>query len=94
MPRVPNLKVGENERWSRSFGTDDMLRVRNGSEATTAEHQVAIGAVAAAEIEAKQNNGPQALEYLSKAGKWTPDTATKIGVVVAASAIKTALGMP
>ena len=61
-----------------------MRRVRNGSEATTAEQQVAIGAVAAAEIEAKQNNGPQALEYLSKAGKWTLDTTTKIGVVVAA----------
>jgi len=71
-----------------------MLRARNGSEATTAEHHAAIGAVASAEIEAKQNNGPQVLECLSKAGRWTLDSATKIGVVVAASAIKTALGMP
>jgi len=63
-------------------------------QAKTAEDQVAIGAVASAEIEAKKNNGPRALEYLSKAGTWAFDTATKIGVVVAGSAIKSALGMP
>jgi hypothetical protein len=52
-----------------------------------------IGAIASAETEAKKGDGPKALEYLSKAGKWTLDIAAKIGTTVAAAAIKESLGI-
>jgi hypothetical protein len=55
--------------------------------AADAEHHAAIGAVASAEIEARKGDGPKALEYLSRAGKWALDVATQIGVRVAAAAI-------
>jgi len=56
--------------------------------AADAEHHAAIGAVASAEIEAKKGDGPKALEYLSRAGKWVFDVAVDIGERVAAEAIK------
>jgi hypothetical protein len=61
--------------------------------ASDPEHYAAIGAVSSAEIEAKNGAGPKALEYLSKAGKWTLDIASKIGTTVAAAAIKESLGI-
>lgn len=62
-------------------------------EASLAEHYSSIGAVASAETEAKKGNGPKMLEYLSSAGKWTLDVASKIGVSVAAAAIKESMGI-
>lgn len=38
-------------------------------------------------------HGPQAFEYLAKAGKWALDVATKIGTPVAIAALQKALGM-
>ena len=57
------------------------------------EQYSAIGAIASAETEAKKGDGPKALKYLSKAGKWTLDIAAKIGTTVAAAAIKESLGV-
>jgi hypothetical protein len=57
------------------------------------EHQMAIGAVAAAEMEAKKGEGSKALQYLSKAGEWALEVATKIGVSVATEAIKKSAGL-
>jgi hypothetical protein len=42
---------------------------------------------------AKEGNGPKALEYLKMAGKWALDKASKIGLSVAAAALKAALGL-
>lgn len=69
-----------------------ILRQALKKEPSTDEHDVAIGNITSAEIEAKKGNGPKALEYLSKAGKWSLDVASKIGVSVAAEAIKESIG--
>jgi hypothetical protein len=69
------------------------LRAAMRSEATEPEHDQALGAIASAETAAKEGNGAKALEYLKGGGKWAMDVATKIGVAVAAGAIRTSLGM-
>ena len=60
-------------------------------EAETPEQFQIVADVAAAETEAKAGNGPKVIEYLKKAGSWAFDTATKIGVNVAAEVIKKTL---
>jgi hypothetical protein len=57
------------------------------------EHYTEIGAISSAEIEAKTGNGSKMLEYLSKAGRWTFEVATKVGVTLAADVLKEALGI-
>jgi len=69
------------------------LRLRLKEEAIKPEHDILIGAIASAEGFAREKNGPKALECLSKAGKWTLDIATKIGVPVATEALKKALAL-
>jgi hypothetical protein len=79
------------QQLARELGRlNDTLR----AEAKEPEHQMAIGAISAAEAEAKRGNGPKALEYLKNAGAWVFDVATKIGVNVASGAMKSVLGMP
>jgi len=58
-----------------------------------AEHDEALGAIAGAEIAAKQKDGSKVVEALSKVGKWTLDIAEKIGVPLALSVLKAALGV-
>jgi uncharacterized protein YjbI with pentapeptide repeats len=91
-----------NQLWSQSGRSIDLqalaaelstLRRHLRQEAVEPEHDVAVGVVANAEVAAKEGNGPKALEWLGKAGKWTLDNAVKIGVGVATAAIKTALGL-
>ena len=60
----------------------------------TAEQDEAIGAVAAAEKAAARGDGPTVLRHLKAAGKWTLGIAEKIGVAVAAEAIKRAMVGP
>ncbi len=88
--------------WNQSSAEIDIIalqeqlsRLREAlrSEAQTPEQDVAVAAVANAELAAKNGDGPKAMEWLSKAGKWTFDVATKIGVGVAAAALKAALGI-
>ena len=91
-----------NQLWSQSGQSIDLqalatelntLRRYLRQEAVEPEHDVAIGAIANAEVAAKEGNGPKTLEWLGKAGKWTLDNAGKIGVEVATAALKIALGL-
>jgi len=77
----------------------ETLRQHLRATASDPEHDVAIAALAHAEMAAKEGDGPQALERLSAlrrvagAGKWVLGAATSIGTAVAAQALKTALGL-
>jgi hypothetical protein len=91
-----------NQRWNQSGESIDLpalatelatLRQHLRQAAVKLDHDVAIGAVAEAEMAAKEENGPKALECLSKAGKWALENAEKIGVGIATAALKTALGI-
>ncbi len=68
------------------------LREELGKTASTVEQHAEIGIIANAEIEAKAGNGVKVIEFLSKATKWSFQTATALGVAVAANAIKVATG--
>ena len=57
------------------------------------EHFRAIAEVAEAEAASKSGNGAKTLEHLKKAGKWTLSVAEKIGIGVATTALKTAMGL-
>ncbi len=86
-----------NQIWAQTSNDFDLnalanelgiLREHLKQEATGPEHDIAIGAVANAEIEAKKGNGPKTLEWLSKAGHWALEKGAAIGVAVASEAIK------
>ncbi len=68
------------------------LRTALRQRATTTDQDKAVAEVAAAEVLAKQGDGPGALRNLRRAGKWALDTAVSIGVEVATAALTTALG--
>lgn len=70
-----------------------LLREGMASKASTQQDYIEIGNIAAAEVEAAKGDGPKALEYLKKTGKWTFGIAEKIGVGVAIAAIKASLGI-
>ena len=70
------------------------LRQQLKSEAKTPEEDAAIGAVAQAEVAAKTGDGSKVLEALVGAGKWALGVAEKIGVALAAGAIRKSLGLP
>jgi hypothetical protein len=70
------------------------LRTAMRSEASEPEHELSIGAVAAAEAAASTGDGVRTLEYLKTAGTWALDIATKVGATVASSALKGSLGIP
>lgn len=57
------------------------------------DKDLAIAAVASAEIAAGTNNGTEAIGHLAKAGKWALTVATTIGAGVAVAALKVALGI-
>jgi len=59
----------------------------------SAEHALAIGEIAGAEIAAKRGDGPTVLQHLKKAGKWALSCAEKIGVGLAVVALKKAIGI-
>jgi hypothetical protein len=69
------------------------------SERSEAEHDVAIGVLTEAQLEAQRGDGPAAIEQLSRlkrfaaAGKWALSAATAIGTGVAAGALKAVLGL-
>ncbi|NKM68575.1 hypothetical protein [Rhizobium laguerreae] len=74
---------------------DELSKLRSAlkEQALTSEEDAAIGEIAKAESAAKNNDGPKALAHLKAAGNWALGVAEKIGVGVATSAIKTALGV-
>jgi hypothetical protein len=57
------------------------------------EQDLAVAEIAHAEIAAKSNDGPGALEHLRKAGSWALDVAKSIGAGVAVLAIKSVTGL-
>lgn len=67
------------------------LKVAMVSEAKEPAHFEAVSKVVAAEEEAKNGNGPKTLKYLSGAGKWALNVASKIAVTVASEALKKSL---
>lgn len=71
----------------------DRLKAVLATEATDRDHYAAIVAVSDAAAEARAGKGSNALSKLASAGKWAFEIATKIGVTVAAEALKDALGM-
>ena len=90
------------QRWNHLQGSvkveelaQELSTLRNAmrSEASAPEHEISIGAIAAAAA-AKAGDGPKTLEYLKKAGTWAFDVATKIGVNIASSTLKGTLGLP
>jgi hypothetical protein len=68
------------------------LREALRSMASTPEHDIAIAAVANAEIAARSGDGDKALTCLRNAGKWVLEVATNIGTAVASAAITAAIG--
>jgi hypothetical protein len=71
----------------------EQLRSALRRESETAEQDGAIGEIAAAEVAARNGDGPTALERLARAGSWALGVAEKVGTTVAAAAIKSALGL-
>jgi hypothetical protein len=71
----------------------DQLKSELAKNATERDHYAALVAVSDAATDARTGKGADALSKLAGAGKWALEVATKIGVSVAADALKTALGM-
>ncbi len=74
-------------------GELEKLRTEMRGRAQDAEHDVATGQIAEAEQCAKEGNQKGVVSHLKKAGAWALDIATKVGVDVAAAAIKASLGL-
>ena len=71
----------------------DQLKAELAKLASDRDHYAALVAVSDAATDAKAGDGVGALDKLKAAGKWTFDVATKIGVSLAADAIKVAIGL-
>ena len=74
---------------------DELATLRKAlrQQGTLPEHDIALGSVAAAENAAREGNKTGAMDHLKGAGKWCLEVATKLGVEVAASAIKSSMGI-
>jgi hypothetical protein len=68
------------------------LRQSLKKEADTADQDIAVGEVAAAESAAAKGDGPSVLQHLKNAGKWVLDGAIRLGLDVARNALARALG--
>lgn len=69
------------------------LRVAMKQDGQTVDHDEAVVAVGKAEQAARSHDQAGVVHYLRSAGTWAFDVATKIGVNVAAEAIKKASGL-
>lgn len=69
------------------------LRQQMKTESLEPDHDIAVGQIAAAEAAAKRGDEQGTISALRNAGEWALGVAEKIGVDVAAQAIKTALGV-
>ena len=68
------------------------LRAEMKKDATDPNHDVSVGAVAAAESAAKKGDEKSTLDHLKNAGQWAMEIGLKVGVPVAIEAIKKASG--
>jgi hypothetical protein len=101
----PNAHVHDvsfNQIWSQRGDdielpalADELTRLRAAlrEQATTPDDDRVVADVGQAELSAKSGDGPAALRHLRSAGTWALETATAIGVGVAAAAIKAAAGL-
>ncbi len=69
------------------------LRRKMKQAATEPDHDIAIGQIASAEAAAQKGDDGSVLRHLKSAGKWAFDVATKVGLNVAAEAIKKSIGL-
>jgi len=79
--------------------SDELTKLREAIAAKShaPEHYVALGALASAEIAAKEGDVStvsKALAKLGDAGRWVLDTSKDIGLQIATEAIKQQLGLP
>lgn len=79
--------------------SEELTRLREvvAAKAHDAEHYVAMGALASAELAAKDGDASKAskaLSSLGSAGRWVLDMAKDIGVKLVAETIKQQLGLP
>ena len=70
------------------------LKTAMQAKASGTAQYAALAAVSEAEDAAKASDTPTLISKLKAAGKWAFDTATQIGVNVAAKAIGVAIGLP
>jgi hypothetical protein len=107
-PRSEARDVTFVQTWNQLSGTADThvladelgrLRQQLRTEGGAPEQDIAVAALAEAEIQANRGDGPAALERLSRlsglreSAKWVLGTATAIGTTVAAAALRAALGI-
>jgi hypothetical protein len=72
---------------------EQLATIRNEMKrhASSAEDDLAIGAVASAELAATKGDAEGAMKYLKQAGKWAFDIATKLGTDLASKVISHSL---
>jgi hypothetical protein len=107
-PNSSAQNISFSQTWNQLAAADDtdrfaaelrQLRQHLRATAETPEHDVAIAALAEAQLEAEAGDGAAALERLSRlqrlkeGGKWAFGAATTIGTTVAAAALKAVLGL-
>jgi hypothetical protein len=85
-----NLSNHDTELLARELA---VLRAELKARATDAEHDLATGEVASAQIAAEKGDGPAAMAHLARVGQWALGVATSIGATVASAAIKAAMGI-
>jgi hypothetical protein len=71
----------------------ERLKMEMVSRAKDPSHYEAVAAIAKAEEATKEGAGSDIFNHLKGGGKWALETASKIGVSVAAKAIEGALGL-
>jgi hypothetical protein len=87
---APTLSTGDLHALAEQLSN---LREELSKRACGSDHDSAILAVTEAESAANKGDISSVMGHLAKAGNWAFDVATKIGVSVAAEAIKTAIGL-
>ena len=94
MDNVTVNQVQSQEKLDLPKLADDLAKLRSEmkKQATEPEHDVAVGAIAAAEAAAKKGDEKSALDHLKAAGQWALELGVKIGVPVAIEAIKKSAG--
>jgi len=70
------------------------LRIAMKAAATEPEHDIDVGRVAQAELEAKAGNVPKAMQSLKSLGKWTLELAVKFGAGCVVKMIEEAMHKP
>ena len=75
--------------------TEELTQLRKAMKEVNVEddHDISIGEVRKAEQASQNQDLPSVLAHLKAAGIWALEIATKIGVSVAADAIKQAIGL-